>query len=235
MSKMHFKSEAYIPKELLDGRELTNFGFIPDITDEIQSQILSICDDAEFRDSVRNLLPRRNKQGECESGDIHSFLERVINIDNETESRAFSRIVDEGLHEVLENGIYVQRQALDEATLIQLESRQILKHEIYESTPTDVLVETIGGNSLAILAIDKGNPEVTSHSHTHNGSRAVTPLSKEAILVLPNRVIQLKRGDVVWMDPWTQHSFQEGTFLAYHSSEAGWQHEYAFNPLPENN
>jgi len=93
-----------------------------------------------------------------------------------------------------------------------------------------VYFETIGGFSLAKIKISEGDTEIVEGLHVHNGGRLIVALSKSSKVVLPSGTVNLRKNDVIWMPPWTLHSFLTGDFLALHPNEAGWNHPEAFLP-----
>ena len=196
-------------------------------------RILALAADAELREHILSLCPQRGEDGAWESRTeaipaLLAFLETL----SPDESRAASRIIDAYLTETLNAGLLILPSAVDDVTLQRLCSHLDIRNTVYESMPAEVLFEILGGASLAVIHIEEGSPETTEKEHVHNGSRLVICLSDTGVLELPGRSIALRRGDAVWMDPKTLHSFQKGTYLALHTSEAGFDHHEAF--LPKN-
>ncbi len=233
MNTPRFEPSAnWKPKEL-EGQDLSNFRYIPDLTDGYRDALLAMANTDYIRDSVVRHLPRKDDQGEWDITGINIPL-FLQNFSDGPMSHISSRIIDEHLAKILEGGVLVMPSGItdeDLAVLFEIAKRNgELRETTYESMPTTVLSEVIGGLSLAIIRISEGDPETVEHNHVHNGSRLVTCLSPEAELVLPEKVVPLRKGDAVWMAPFTLHSFQKGIFLALHTSEAGFQHPEAFMP-----
>lgn len=227
------KSAHWIPEDLT-GKDLSNFRYIPELTQEYRSRLLALAMGDEFRKKILKYCPQKDEKGWTDNdAQITDFVEMLgeLNVD---ESRAASRIIDEHLTQTLAGGVLVVPSQIGDMDLKRLETKWQVKRVIYESMPTDVFYEALGGASLAIIRIKDGDPETVEHEHVHNGSRLVTCLSNEAILQLPSKTLKLQKGDSVWMDPFTLHSFQQGDFLAMHTSEAGFQHPEAFMPFREN-
>lgn len=226
------QSKHWKPKGL-EGNDLSNFRYIPGLTGKYKQRILDLTKEAEFRASILELCPRKNEQQEWEDTkgmDIAIFLEMLGDLPPE-KSQAASRIVDEHLTQTLEGGILIVGSHMDGIDLNRLLTKWKVRKVTYESMPTDVLYEVRGGASLAVIRISEGDPETVEQEHVHNGSRLVICLSPKAELQLPGKIVPLMKGDAVWMAPFTLHSFQNGIFLALHTSEAGFDHPEAFLPF----
>lgn len=232
MNTFRYEQSAHWKPKKLEGEDLSNFRYIPELVAEHKQRILDLAEQAEFRADILKFCPRKNEQNawDTKGMDIPTFLEMLGDLSPE-KSQAASRIVDEHLTQTLNGGMLIIPSQMDGIDLNRLLTKWQVRQVIYESMPTDVLYEVQGGASLAVIRISEGDPETVEHEHVHNGSRLVICLSPEAQLQLPDKMVPLIKGDAVWMDPFTLHSFQKGIFLALHTSEAGFEHPEAFLPF----
>ena len=218
------QSAQWIPEEFA-GQETTNFRYIPELTEAYKRRILDYLEDAEFRESIVNFCPRKHDEAAWTVKDEDSaFVEMMGDLSPE-KSRAASRIVDEHLAKNLSEGVLIYPSKLRQANLDRLQKKWPTRLVEYEGE-TNVHYDVQCGASLAV--IDTKEPSL----HVHNGSRLVICISETGTLDLPGKTSMLKQWDATWMPPYTLHSFH-GRFLAFHTSEAGFEHPEALLPYRE--
>lgn len=205
------------------GQETTNFRYIPELTEGYKRKILDLVEDAELRDSVISFCPQRGDKDLWNIRDEDAaFVEMIGELPSE-KSRAASRIVDEHLAKNLGQGVLTYPSKLRQADLERLQKKWPTRLVEYEGE-TNVHYDVLGGASLAV--IDTKEPSL----HVHNGSRLVICVSETGTLELPGKTSTLKQWDATWMPPYTLHSFH-GRFLAFHTSEAGFDHPEVLLPF----
>jgi len=219
-----YPSQRWVPPKL-EGQDVSNFRYIPGLSEELRARIERLLEDESFTAKITPFLPHQDSGPE--NPDVVEFLDILAELDD-TESRTGSRLFDQMLSEEIGEGVLVMRNAVDEVNVTSFETKQGIQSLAYKSMPTELFFKTIGGFSLSRIRIKDGDPETVEGVHVHNGGRVIIALSKKSVLVLPDREVSLNRGDVIWMPPWMLHSFQAGDFIALHPSEAGFDHSEAF-------